>query len=80
MKIDSTIKLINFSSCKGGIVMGINEMELQNLRHLIIFNETDSEKYGSYAECANDASVKQYFQKASQSATKNKQQLMQFLQ
>lgn len=58
----------------------INEMELQNLRHLLMFNENDSQKYDSYAETSTDPNVKQYFQKASQSATKNKQQLLQFLQ
>lgn len=60
--------------------MKINEMELQNLRHLIMFNDNDCQKYSSYAECAQDPNVKQYFQKAAQSATKNKQQLLQFLQ
>jgi type III secretory pathway component EscR len=60
--------------------MKINEMELQNLRHLILFNDNDTQKYSSYAETATDPNVKQYFQKAAQSATKNKQQLMQFLQ
>lgn len=58
----------------------INEMELQNLRHLLLFNENDSKKYDSYAETSQDPKVKQYFQKAAQSATKNKQQLLQFLQ
>lgn len=58
----------------------INEMELQNLRHLLLFNDNDSQKYNSYVENCTDPNVKQFFQKAAQSATKNKQQLMQFLQ
>lgn len=58
----------------------INEMELQNLRHLLLFNENDSKKFNSFAEDCSDPAVKQYFQKAAQSASSNKQQLMQFLQ
>lgn len=58
----------------------ISEMELQNLRHLLLASEVDTKKYGTYAEQATDPNVKQFFQKASNSATKNKQQLLQFLQ
>jgi type III secretory pathway component EscR len=58
----------------------INEMELQNLRHLLLQSEMDEGKYSSYAQEATDQNVKQFFQKSAQSATKNKQQLMQFLQ
>jgi hypothetical protein len=62
------------------IMTNINEMELQNLRHLLGAAETEQEKYTNYAEQAQDAYVKQFFQKSAQSATKNHQQLMQFLQ
>lgn len=58
----------------------ISEMELQNLRHLLLNCETEIEKYSDYAESSTDPYVKQFFQKSSQSATKNKQQLLQFLQ
>lgn len=58
----------------------INEMELQNLRHLLLSAETDQQKFSNYAEQAQDTYVKQFFQKSSQSAAKNHQQLMQFLQ
>lgn len=57
----------------------ISEMELQNLRHLLLFSETDAEKYKSYAESCTDPNVKQFFQKESQSATQKKQTLLQFL-
>lgn len=57
----------------------ITEMELQNLRHLLLANETEEKKYQSYAEQATDPNVKQYFQKSVQSATQNKSQLLQFL-
>ena len=58
----------------------INEMELQNLRHLILGFDTEVDKFNCYAQDATDPYVKQFFQKSAQSSTKNKQQLMQFLQ
>lgn len=58
----------------------ISEMELQNLRHLLLACDTENEKFTAYAEGATDPYVKQFFQKSAQSATKNKQQLIQFLQ
>lgn len=36
-------------------------------------------KMKEYAECANDAQVKQFFEKGAKSAMQNKQQLMEFL-
>lgn len=57
----------------------ITEMELQNLRHLLLFSETDCEKYKTYAESCTDPYVKQFFQKESQSAAQKKQTLLQFL-
>lgn len=60
-------------------MQNISEMELQNLRHLIQFSETDHEKYTAYAEQATDPAVKQFFQKSAQCATQNKTTLTQFL-
>jgi type III secretory pathway component EscR len=57
----------------------ISEMELQNLRHLLLFSETDKEKYKTYAENSTDPYVKQFFQKEAQSAEQKKQTLIQFL-
>ncbi len=57
----------------------ITEMELQNLRHLIQFSETDMEKYNSYAQAATDPPIKQFFQKSAQSADQNRQTFLQFL-
>jgi hypothetical protein len=54
-------------------------MELQNLRHLLLFSETDKEKYKTYAESCTDPYVKQFFQKESQSAEQKRQTLLQFL-
>ncbi|NLK27579.1 MAG: hypothetical protein GX306_04450 [Clostridiales bacterium] len=58
----------------------LNEIELQNLRHLLQFGESSLEKYNNYAQNANDQNVKQYFQKAAQSCSQNKQTIMKFLQ
>ena len=57
----------------------LSEIDLQQLRHLIIGYDTCSSKMQAYANEAQDPQVKQYFQKSAQSARENKQQLMQFL-
>jgi len=57
----------------------LTEMELQNLRHLLLFSETDKEKYQAYAATAQDPSIRQFFQKEAQSAAQKKQTLLQFL-
>lgn len=65
---------------KGGHIMSqISDLDLQNLRHLIGGYETNHCKMKEYASQATDQSVKQFFQKASQTAKDNKEQLMQFL-
>ncbi len=57
----------------------LNELELQNLRHLIGSHETAFQKLTAYAQQATDPQVKQYFQKSAQDAQKTKQQLLSFL-
>lgn len=57
----------------------LNELELQNLRHLIGSHETAYEKLSTYAQQAADPQVKQYFQKSAQEAQNTKQKLMSFL-
>jgi truncated hemoglobin YjbI len=57
----------------------LNQLELQNLRHLIGAHETAYQKLQTYAQQANDPQVKQMFQKSSQDAMKTKQKLMSFL-
>jgi type III secretory pathway component EscR len=66
---------------KGGneIMSNLSEIELQNLRHLLLFSDTDKEKYTAYAERCTDPYVKQFFQKEAQSAEQKKQTLIQFL-
>lgn len=58
----------------------ITELELQNIRHLVLNADMDVEKYKDYVENTTDAQFKQFFQKSLDSATKNKQDLMKFLQ
>ena len=57
----------------------ISVLDLQNLRHLIGGYETTHCKMKNYAQEATDPQIKQFFQKAAQSAAQNKQQLLQFL-
>ena len=57
----------------------IKEMELQTLRHLIMSNDTLSCKMANYAEQAQTPEIKQYFQKASQTAADAKTKLLTFL-
>lgn len=57
----------------------INEMELQNIRHLLQFGESDKEKYQQYANQATDTNIQKFFEKSAQSATKNGDTIMQFI-
>ncbi|MFQ9510217.1 MAG: hypothetical protein ACLRZ7_04725 [Lachnospiraceae bacterium] len=57
----------------------INEMELQNLRHLIMSHDMTSCKMEAYAQDAQTPEIKQYFQKASQTAADSKAKLLTFL-
>ncbi|RDU24858.1 hypothetical protein [Anaerosacchariphilus polymeriproducens] len=57
----------------------LTELELQNLRHLIVGYELTQDKMQDYAQRAQDQQVKQFFQKAAQSSQQTKQQLMRFL-
>ncbi len=57
----------------------LTELELQNIRHLIVGYETSHNKMTSYAKKAEDAGIRQFFDKAAQDALNNKQTLMQYL-
>ncbi len=66
---------------KGAVdVSNLNQIELQNLRHLIGAHETAYQKMQSYAEQAQDPQIKTFFQKSAQEAQATKQKLMSFLQ
>ena len=57
----------------------LNQVELQNLRHLIGSHETACQKMQTYAQQATDPQVKAFFEKSAQDAQQTKQQLMNFL-
>ncbi len=57
----------------------LNQMELQNLRHLIGSHDTAYQKMQTYAQQATDPQVRSYFEKSAQSAMSTKQKLMTFL-
>jgi hypothetical protein len=60
-------------------VAQLNQLELQNLRHLIGAHETAYQKLQMYAQQADDPQIRQMFQKSAQDAQKAKQQLMSLL-
>ncbi len=57
----------------------LNQVELQNLRHLIGATETNYQKLNTYSEQAVDPQIKQAFTKSAQDALNTKQKLMTFL-
>lgn len=57
----------------------LNEVELQNVRHLIGAHDTSYQKLSSYAENCTDPQIKQMFQKSAQDALNTKQKLLGFL-
>lgn len=72
------VKIIDY--LKGGNLMAqLNQMELQNLRHLIGCHQTISTKLNSYAQQCQDTQIKQMFQQSAQSAQQNAQKLLNFL-
>lgn len=57
----------------------LNQIELQNLRHLIGAHDTSYQKLNNYANTCTDEQVKQMFTKAAQDALNGKQKLLTFL-
>lgn len=57
----------------------LNQMELQNVRHLIGSHETAAQKLEAYAQSITDPQIKQMFQQSAQDARSAKQKLMSFL-
>lgn len=57
----------------------LNQLELQNLRHLIGSHDTAFQKLQTYAQQSQDPQVKAYFEKSAQDAQNTKQQLMSML-
>jgi len=57
----------------------LNQIELQNLRHLIGHHDTAIQKLQEYASQCTDQQLKQMLQQSTQSAQTTKQALMTFL-
>jgi len=57
----------------------LNQMELQNIRHLVGCHEVAAQKLDTYAQSVNDPQIRQMFQQSAQSARDGKQKLMSFL-
>ncbi|MGN1187139.1 MAG: hypothetical protein ACI4R6_01490 [Lachnospiraceae bacterium] len=57
----------------------LSDLELQNLRHLIMGCDLCSAKLTEYASCATDTKIKDFFEKGADSAKKNKEELVKFL-
>ena len=57
----------------------LNQVELQNLRHLIGAQQTCYEKLNTYASQEVDPQIKQMFTKTAQDALNTKTKLMSFL-
>jgi len=57
----------------------LNQLELQNLRHLIGSHDTAYQKLQTYAQQATDPQVRSYFERSAQEAQNTKQKLMSFL-
>lgn len=57
----------------------LNQLELQNLRHLIGSHETSYKKLQAYAAQSTDPQIKQMFEKSAQDAKNTKDQLLTLL-
>ncbi len=57
----------------------LNQIELQNLRHLIGSQDTNYQKLTNYANTCVDPQIKQLFTKSAQDTLNTKQKLMSFL-
>jgi len=57
----------------------LNEIELQNLKHLIERQDTNYQKLLNYSDYAVDPQIKQVFNKAAQDSLNSKQKLITFL-
>ncbi len=59
--------------------MDLNQIELQNLRHLIGSHQMMQKKYEFYASQCQDQQAKQMFQQSAQSAQMGAQKLIEVL-
>ncbi|MBQ3513781.1 MAG: hypothetical protein IJA32_08285 [Lachnospiraceae bacterium] len=57
----------------------LNQMEVQNLRHLINAHETISQKWSEYAKACDSQEVKDFLRNGAESAAKTKDAFMKYL-
>ncbi len=57
----------------------LTNIELDSLREIIMEETLAASKFAAYAQTATDASLKSYLSKAAQEASRNVQNLRQFL-
>lgn len=57
----------------------LNEIELQNLKHIIEYQNTNYQKLKNYSDYAVDPQIKQVFSKAAMEALNVSQKLVTFL-
>jgi len=57
----------------------LNQMELQNLRHLIGSHETAHKKLLAYSQQASDPKIKEMLERSARDALNTKERLMSFL-
>lgn len=74
------IKLLFSFRKNGGVMSNLNQIELQNLKSLIEYNETSYKKLEEYASQASDPQIKQIFKKSAQEALNTKQKLVSFFE
>ena len=60
-------------------MLNLSKAELENLKKLIVLEETYYSKLISYSEYAVDPQIKQIFNKSAQDKLTNKQKLLSFL-
>lgn len=68
-----------FKERKKKFMPDLNQVELQNLRHLIGAHETAYQKLNTFSSQAVDPQIKQMFAKSAQDALNTKQKLLSFL-
>ena len=57
----------------------LNQLEIQNLRHLVGSHETAYQKLSQYAQQCNDPQIKKMFEQSAQDAQNTRQKLLSFL-
>lgn len=62
------------------LMFELSQIELQELRNLILTQITEEQKLINYAEYAVDPQIKQIFNKAAEDCANNKEKLMKFFE